>query len=172
MQHQRRHQPCAHASNRAPCAQVHPFAPGHFVVGGAWVGRIDAIEHNLTIAFDNGMVVRVRRFQGLESGLQAVCNRTLCATGLMSGAVDSCVCVQTGCAAASGLSIDVKLEPERACEFELCRLGDLNFDSTASLSMSLPQVGQSSQHGPLQERLVRSACSCVSDTIFIRPSSY
>ena len=41
--------------------QVHPFAPGHFVVGGAWVGRIDAIEHNLVIAFDNGMVVRVRK---------------------------------------------------------------------------------------------------------------
>jgi hypothetical protein len=48
--------------------QVHPFAPGHFVVGGAWVGRIDAIEHNLTIAFDNGMVVRVRCASGLVSG--------------------------------------------------------------------------------------------------------
>lgn len=40
-------------------ARPHPFAPGHFVVGGAWVGRIDAIEHHVTIAFDNGMVAKV-----------------------------------------------------------------------------------------------------------------
>lgn len=40
-------------------ARPHPFAPGHFVVGGAWVGRIDAIEHHVTIAFDNGMVAKL-----------------------------------------------------------------------------------------------------------------
>jgi hypothetical protein len=28
-------------------ASVHPFAPGQFVVGGGWVGRIDSIRHDV-----------------------------------------------------------------------------------------------------------------------------
>ncbi len=27
---------------------VHPFAPGQFVVGGGWVGRIDSIRHDVS----------------------------------------------------------------------------------------------------------------------------
>lgn len=42
-------------------ARRHPFAPGHFVVGGHWVGRIESIGHDVTIAFDDGTVVKVGR---------------------------------------------------------------------------------------------------------------
>jgi len=42
-------------------ARRHPFAPGHFVVGGFWVGHIESIRHDVTIAFDDGTVVKVGR---------------------------------------------------------------------------------------------------------------
>lgn len=40
-------------------ALPHPFAPGHFVVGGAWVGRVDSIVHDITLAFDDGSIGKV-----------------------------------------------------------------------------------------------------------------
>lgn len=61
--------------------QAHPFAPGHFVVGGAWVGRVDAIEHHVTIAFDNGMVAKVGRWQlSMHASASGCMIRCVCPT--------------------------------------------------------------------------------------------
>ena len=32
-------------------AAVHPFVPGHFVIGGGWVGRISSILHDVRSAY-------------------------------------------------------------------------------------------------------------------------
>ena len=31
-------------------AALHPFAPGHFVIGGGWVGRLESIRHDVRFA--------------------------------------------------------------------------------------------------------------------------
>ena len=48
-------------------ALPHPFAPGHFVVGGAWVGRVDSIVHDITLAFDDGSIGKVLIQLGVPS---------------------------------------------------------------------------------------------------------